>query len=101
LKRVVMQAQPKQDYQKYLCQKNNWTNQEFTTIDWESHRQALNKIPAKRTTLVKYLNIIAPVGRLVHRYDAKYPAGCPSCPAEIETQEHMLRCRCPKRAKSN
>jgi hypothetical protein len=38
------------------------------------------------------------VGQLVNRYDPKYPAGCPSCTEESETQEHMLRCPCTKRA---
>jgi hypothetical protein len=66
-------------------------------IDWESHRQALNKFPSRRTILIKYLNNIAPVGKLVNRYDHKYPAGCPSCPEELETQEHMLQCPCIKR----
>jgi hypothetical protein len=47
--------------------------------------------------MAKYLNDIAPVGRIVHKYDPKYPAGCPSCPKGIETQEHMLMCPCPKR----
>jgi hypothetical protein len=97
LKRTVMQARALRDQQKYLCNKNNWTSKEFTTIDWESHRQALNQHQRKRTILIKYLNNMAPVGKLVNRYDPKYPAGCSSCSEERETQEHMLICPCPKR----
>jgi hypothetical protein len=87
----------KRIHKQNLCKKNDWTLTEFHTIDWESHRQALNQIPAKRTILVKYLNNIAPVGKIVHKYDPKYTAGCPSCIEEIETQKHMLQCPCEKR----
>jgi hypothetical protein len=66
-------------------------------IDWESHRQAFNKHQKHRTILIKYANDIAPVGRIVSKYDPKYPAGCPSCSEENETQEHMMQCPCPKR----
>jgi hypothetical protein len=97
IKRTVMQARSKRDHKAYLCQKNAWTPTKFNTINWESHRQALNRIPKKRTILVKYLNNIAPVGKMVNKYDPKYTAGCPSCPAECETQEHMLQCPCVKR----
>jgi hypothetical protein len=44
------------------------------------------------------LNNIAPVGKIVvHKYDPKYPAGCPSCSEDNEMQEHMIRCPCEKR----
>jgi hypothetical protein len=33
----------------------------------------------------------------VNRYDPKYPARCPSCHEEQETQEHMLKCLCINR----
>jgi hypothetical protein len=94
LKQTVMQARSQQEHKKYLCKKNAWTQEEFETIDWESHRQALNRHQPQRTILTKYLNNMVPVGQRVHTYDPKYPAGCPSCPEEQETQEHMLKCPC-------
>jgi hypothetical protein len=97
LKQTVTQARSKQIHKQYLCKKNNWTPTDFQTIDWESHCQALNQIPAKRTILIKYLNNIAPVGKIVHKYNPKYTAGCPSCTEAMETQEHMLQCPCEKR----
>jgi hypothetical protein len=47
--------------------------------------------------MVKYLNEIIPVGKLVNRYDKKYPAQCPSCEEPIETQEHLHQCLHPTR----
>jgi hypothetical protein len=82
LKRAVMQAWPRIKHQKYFWKRNNWTQEELTKIDSESHCQALNRLPTKRTILIKYLNDIAPVGKLVNKYDPKYPAICPSCPEE-------------------
>jgi Reverse transcriptase-like len=98
LKQTVMQARSQRDHQQYLCCKNNWTIEDFENIDWESHRQALNHYPTRRTILTKYLHNMAPVGKLVNRYDPKYPAGCPSCLTAQETHEHMLKCPCTKRA---
>jgi hypothetical protein len=97
LKKTVMQARSQHIHREYLCGKNDWTPSDFQQIDWESHRRALNKFPARRTILVKYLNDITPVGKLVNRYDPKYPPNCPSCPAEQETQDHMLTCPCIER----
>jgi transcriptional regulator of met regulon len=97
LKRTIMQARPKREHHEYLCKANSWTSDTFNMIDWESHRQALNRLPKHRTILIKFLNNMAPVGKLVHRYNPKYPTQCPSCPEQVETQEHMLVCPCPKR----
>jgi hypothetical protein len=61
-------------------------------IAWEPHRRAINRHLPNKTTMVKYLNNIAPVGKVVNRYDKKYPASCPSCEEEIETQDHLHQC---------
>lgn len=61
-------------------------------IDWVSHGRALNRMNSHKSTLVKYLNDILPVGKVVHRYDPKYPLSCPSCPAAIEDRDHFWRC---------
>jgi hypothetical protein len=51
----------------------------------------------QRTILIKYLNGIAPVGKVVNKYDPKYPTSCPSCQEAQETQDHMLRSPCINR----
>jgi hypothetical protein len=42
--------------------------------------------------MVKYLNGIIPVGKVVSRYDKKYSAQCPSCEEPVETQNHLHQC---------
>jgi hypothetical protein len=96
-KQTIMQARPKLNHQKYLCDKKQWKQVNFDSINWESHRRALNNLQARRTILIKYLNDITPVGKVVNMYDPKYPTNCPSCLEAVKTQDHMLQCPCPNR----
>jgi hypothetical protein len=80
-----------------LCLLNHWSQEEFDSIDWNSHGRALNRLQKHKSTLVKYLNDIHPVGKMVHRYHPKYPPSCPSCPAPLEDREHFWRCPAPSR----
>ena len=75
-----------------LCHKHAWSEDEFDMIDWVSHGRALNRLNSHKSTLVKYLNDILPVGKMVHSYDLKYPLSCPSCPAAIEDRDHLWTC---------
>ena len=52
----------------------------------------LSRLKPYKTTLVKYLNDILPVGKMVHRYDPKYPPSCPSCSAALEDRYHLWTC---------
>jgi hypothetical protein len=51
----------------------------------------------QKVTMVKYLNGITPVGKVVSRYDQKYSAKCPSCDEPVETQDHLHQCPHPTR----
>ena len=82
-----------------LCLKNDWSEENYESIDWESHGRALNRLIKHKSTLVKYLNDILPVGKLVNKYNAKYPKSCPSCPAELEDREHLRQCQTDSRKK--
>ncbi len=92
LKRTLTHARTVQPLQAKLCKRNDWTADTFKLIDWEAHRRGLNRHDKHRTTLIKYLHGILPVGKLVHRYDKKYPEECPSCNAPVETQDHLFHC---------
>ena len=97
MKRELRLARTEGPLRDYLCEKNKWSRETFDSIDWEDHRRALNRLNKHRTILIKYLNGIAPVGKLVHEYDPKYPANCPSCQEPIETQDHLFVCMNSKR----
>jgi hypothetical protein len=58
---------------KYLCKKNEWNQSTCETIAWEPHRRAINRRAKKKVTMVKYLNVITPVGKVVSKYNKKYP----------------------------
>ena len=75
-----------------LCSKNAWSEDEFEMIDWVSHGRALNRLISHKSTLVKYLNDILPIGKMVNRYDSKYPSTCPSCSAVLEDRDHFWTC---------
>jgi hypothetical protein len=59
--------------------------------------RALHSLFRQKSTLVKYLNDMLSVGKLVNTYDPKYPASCPSCPEILETRDHLWRCPAPSR----
>jgi hypothetical protein len=75
-----------------LCMKHTWDDETFDDIDWTSHGRGLRRHDKHKVTMVKYLNDILPLGKQVHRYNAKYPESCTSCPAPIEDREHFWRC---------
>jgi Reverse transcriptase-like len=97
IKREVKEARIIEKQIQYLCKKNKWEQETFETIAWEPHRRALNRHRKKTVTMVKYLNGIIPLGKVVSRYDKKFSAQCPSCDEIMETQEHLHRCPNPTR----
>ena len=60
-----------------------------------SHGRALRRHSKHRTTLVKYIHQILPLGKQIHRYDPKYSPECPSCHADIEDTAHFWICTAP------
>jgi hypothetical protein len=74
-----MEARVQKNHKQFLCTKYNWDSTIFADIAWEAHRRALNQLTHKKTILIKYLNGIVPVGKVVNRYDKKYAINCPSC----------------------
>jgi len=92
IKRELAMARAVPPMKEKLCHKNSWSEDEFEKIDWVSHGRALSRLKPHQTTLVKYLNDILPVGKMVHRYDPKYPPSCPSCSASLEDREHLWTC---------
>lgn len=97
MKKQIKEAKNVKQQIEYLCKKNQWEHPTYEMVAWEPHRRAINRHSKSKTTMVKYLNDIAPVGKVVNKYDKKYPAGCPSCDEEVETQAHLHQCNHPRR----
>jgi hypothetical protein len=89
IKRELIVAATAPPMKAKLCRKNAWSEDEFEMIDWVSHGRALNRLNSHKSTLVKYLNEILPIGKLVHRYDSKYPSTRPSCSAVLDDRDHF------------
>jgi hypothetical protein len=92
MKKQVMEARNLRNQVSYLCKKYDWEPTTFEMIAWEPHRRAINRHTKQKVTMVKYLNGITPVGKVISRYDKKYSAQCPSCEEPVETQDHLHQC---------
>ena len=97
LKRTLRIARTAPALEKALKEKYGWEDETFQDVNWEAMRLALRRLRAHRTTLLKHINNISPVGKLVHIYDPKYPETCPSCEEPVETRHHLYECSGPQR----
>jgi hypothetical protein len=70
----------------------DWPDGVLETIDWESHRQALQTQSTQRTDFLKLCHELLPMGSLVHRYSQSYPDYCALCKTPNEDFCHVLRC---------
>lgn len=75
-----------------LCHRHGWSQEDFDNIDWVSYGRGMRRLQKHKSTLVKYMNDMLPIGKLVHEYNPKYPRTCPSCPAPLEDRDHFWRC---------
>ena len=54
-------------YREYVTTKSGWwTDKIYNMVDWTAHSQALKQHEKHRTTLVKYIHSILPLGKQVH-----------------------------------
>jgi hypothetical protein len=98
LKRDIRLARTTEPLEEYLCNKNEWDQPVFESVDWQAHGKALTRQKKHKVTFVKYLHGLLPVGRMVNRYDKKYPKDCPSCETtQEETCDHLHKCPAPSR----
>jgi hypothetical protein len=75
----------------HLCQRNNWSKDEFKLIDWPTHGIGVRKHLNLKRFFVKLLHDWLPLGAQVAKYQQDLSAKCPSCPHEIEDRDHFLR----------
>ena len=93
IKQVCAESRTLPPFICYMTKTSSWfTHNTFDLIDWTAHEQALKKHGKHRTTLVKYIHHILPLGKQVHRYDIKYPPNCPSCNTNLEDMPHFWKC---------
>ena len=98
LKRRVREAIAVPRLQAYLCQKFNWDDTIFHSIDWKSYEHIIKKYSNARTTIVKHLHCLSPTGHIANRNDPNQPHECPACSAPFEDNDHVITCPHPTRS---
>ena len=78
---------------KIIVNSDWWSPSVFDAVDWSAHGKALTKLHQHRTTLIKYIHKILPLGSRVNKYDKKYPLHCPSCREPKENWDHFWKCQ--------
>ena len=97
-KSAIRDAAHSQPLIQRIVEKNCWLQTTPDLVDWDAHRLATAN-PQRRTHFVKLCHGYLPTGKLVHRYNPKYPDWCPLCKQPDEDHKHVLRCTHPSRTK--
>jgi hypothetical protein len=87
------------DIQTYLMERNNWSEDTFSEVDWEAHGKAHSHHREQRCYLIKLCHRHLPTGQTLHRRDDKYPARCPGCGNSDESHDHFIGCAAVSRIK--
>lgn len=98
-KTTLRQALTLPPYLQYLKHRFQWKDTTSTIVDWDIMSMIIAPYDSQRPTLVKHLHNIAPTGKYIHRNNHHAPRGCPACPCEDETNDHMLICPAESRHK--
>jgi hypothetical protein len=78
---------------KHINQMNNWTNNEFDIVWWDTHEKAMKKFSNNPLLMLqKYVNNRLPTNRRESRYYKYIAEGCHVC-NETESQAHIIQCR--------
>ena len=78
--------------QHYIQTKNNWSDNEFASINWIAHGRSVCCFYHKKQFIVKFVHEWLPLGRLTSKYKKHDLLTCPTFSHEIEDGELFLRC---------
>ena len=91
---VVRKEYYKGKAQPILCDKFQWTPTQVQMVDWESNRQAIKLFSTYSTTWIsKYVTGFLPIGVNMERRNEWQRTYCSRCRHEIETKEHIGKCK--------
>ena len=83
---------------KYIRTRNQWTQQQFDSVNWDALQQAIKKKNRSRIHITKLVHDILPTNKTVHRQNPKAQRcqQCNECPQE--DRDHIMRCGEDQRA---
>ena len=77
----------------YLCDRYDWTQSTYSTIDWDSFGIVFSRKSSKnRQFTFKLCNRKLPTGLRLSKIHQKHECRCSSCTAEIEDDNHIFCC---------
>ena len=80
----------------YIRTKNQWTSAVFDSINWDSHAAAIKAHSKHKLHITKMLHEVLPTNYHIHRGHPQRQR-CPSCHAQKEDRDHIIRCpRAPR-----
>ena len=80
------------DLAQKIIEDNQWAQETFHKVDWTVHGRSINRQHHKKTTLVKMLHDILPVGKRVYCYSTTNPLSCSTCGCDTEDTNHLYTC---------
>ena len=90
----IRQAVHASQHQKYIQEKENWTDDVYKAVNWQAAGTAFSKRPLNsRLRLTKFFHNWLPIGETMKRIDANASSMCPSCNEVEETTDHIMCCR--------
>ena len=99
LPQIIRRAESEEPLFQYIRARNQWTDRQMHTIDWEAHGQAITKHNKRRIQITKIIHDIVPTNRRVHRHNVLLQR-CPTCTdVDTEDRDHVMRCSDPARDK--
>lgn len=95
----IRQAVHAPQHQKYIRDKEEWTDETYNSINWHAAGTAFTKRSLNsRIRLTKYIHNWLPLGENMTRIDPEASSICPSCNTIEETTDHIMCCGAETRA---
>ena len=95
--RELQEAATTKPLRDHIKTRNHWTGFTMQTVNWAAHGKAIERLPKKRTHLIKLVHGNLPTHALANKFD-KGDRKCPACSDPHEDRAHVLRCASPVRS---
>jgi len=89
-KTAIRNAYSEPALRKSIQTTNSWTTDTLNSINFQSHKQALDRMSSRHIQLVKLCHDILPTAKITHRYNPTASKFCPICKSETEDFPHLL-----------
>ena len=78
--------------QSYMCNRFNWSNKTFESIDWGAFSQVYSQFTRSRKFFYQFGWKKLPTGARLYSRESRFDDRCPSCQCPDESDDHIFRC---------